>query len=220
MRMRRKPWARPELAACAFFVDTPTENKDSWHNAFPKKQPIHMELGCGKGSFIGQIALKNPNINYIGVDIKSEVLAVGRRTIVQLFAQQNKTVDNILLTAQNIERIETMLSKEDVVDRIYINFCNPWPRGKHKKRRLTFPKQLALYKAFLKSGGEIHFKTDDNPLFEDSLQYFEESGFTLSQVTRDLHHSGFTENIETEHEKMFMEQGLPIHRCVAVFHGE
>ncbi|MEE1283035.1 MAG: tRNA (guanosine(46)-N7)-methyltransferase TrmB, partial [Acutalibacteraceae bacterium] len=96
MRMRRKPWARPELAACDFFVDEPKLNRGKWASCFKKQQPIHLELGCGKGSFIGKIAYDHPDINYIGVDIKSEVLAVGRRNIVKLFGE--KPVENILLT--------------------------------------------------------------------------------------------------------------------------
>ncbi|GHU81705.1 tRNA (guanine-N(7)-)-methyltransferase [Clostridia bacterium] len=209
--MRRKPWARPELAACEFFVDIPSQNAGQWHTRFKKaEQPIHLELGCGKGMFAAYAALQNPSINYIGVDIKSEVLAVARRTIVKLFEDNNRTVDNILLTAQNIEQIEQMLTPNDQIDRIYINFCNPWTREKHKKRRLTHPKQLALYKTFLKSNGEIHFKTDSEELFEDSIDYFKASGFDVTYITRDLHKSDVVGNIETEHEKMFSDEGIAI----------
>lgn len=96
------------------------------------------------------------------------------------------------------------------MDRIYINFCNPWPKKKHKKKRLTYPRQLFSYQEFLKDGGEIWFKTDDDELFEESLEYFKLCGFTQKYLTRDLANSGFAENILTEHEKMFMEQGIPI----------
>lgn len=217
MRMRRKPWARPELAACDFFIDPASQNRGNWSKSFKKPAPLHLELGCGKGSFIGQIALKNPDINFIGVDIKSEVLAVGRRTIVKLFEEKGRSIDNIILTAQNIERIEMMMAPTDKVDRIYINFCNPWPRTKHKKRRLTYPRQLEKYKIFLKKGGEIRFKTDDRPLFEESLDYFKECGFEVTYITRDLHNSDVADNIETEHEKMFSAQGIPINYCAAVY---
>ena len=215
MRMRRKPWARPELEACDFFIDNPKENKGKWASCFKKQQPIHLELGCGKGSFIGKIAYDHPTINYIGVDIKSEVLAVGRRNIVKLFGE--KPVENILLTAQNIELIEDILSPEDVIERIYINFCNPWGREKHKKRRLTHTRQLEHYKTFLKKGCEIRFKTDDDGLFEESLEYFAESGFEVTYITRDLHNSDVEYNIETEHEKMFSSEGIPIKYCIAVY---
>lgn len=215
MRMRRKPWARPELAACDFFVDNPKENRGKWKESFIKEQPIHLELGCGKGTFIGQIAFDNPGINYIGIDIKSEVLAVGRRNIVKIF--EDKPVENILLTAQNIELIEDVFSPQDVIERIYINFCNPWGREKHKKRRLTHTRQLNHYKTFLKKGSEIRFKTDDDGLFEESLEYFKECGFDIVYITHDLHNSDVEYNIETEHEKMFSEQGIPIKYCIAVY---
>lgn len=216
MRMRRKPWARPELAACGFYVDNPPENRGKWAGWFKKEQPMQLELGCGKGGFMAQLALQNSNINYLAVDIKSEVLAVARRNIVKLFGDNGRTVDNIALMSQDIERIDQMLSPGDRIERIYINFCNPWPKAKHKKRRLTYPKQLKLYKTFLVQGGEIRFKTDDAGLYCDSLSYFEEAGFSVVFRTEDLHHSEVTENIETEHEKMFMEMGKPIYYCTAV----
>ena len=109
-----------------------------------------------------------------------------------------------------------MLSPDDRIERIYINFCNPWPKARHKKRRLTYPKQLHLYKAFLVKGGEIRFKTDDKELFYDSLSYLEETGFSVIFRTEDLHHSVVSDNIETEHEKMFTEMGKPIYYCVAI----
>lgn len=213
--MRRKPWARPELAECDFFVDEPKLNRGKWVQCFKKQQPLHLELGCGKGSFIGKIAYDHPDINYIGVDIKSEVLAVGRRNIVKLFGE--KPVENILLTAQNIELIEDILSPEDVIERIYINFCNPWGREKHKKRRLTHIRQLNHYKTFLKKGSEIRFKTDNDELFDESLEYFKECGFEITYITRDLHNSDVEYNIETEHEKMFSDEGIPIKYCIALY---
>lgn len=216
MRMRRKPWARPELEACPFYIEKAAVNYGVWKSAFKKDQPLQMELGCGKGGFVAQLALKNPDINYIAVDIKSEVLAVGRRTIVKLFEENNRSVDNIMLITQDIERIDSAFSPEDKIERIYINFCNPWPRAKHKKRRLTYPKQLNLYKTFLKKGGEIRFKTDDKELFEDSIEYFRETGLKITYITRDLHKSDVSDNIETEHEKMFSEMGININYLIAV----
>ena len=216
MRMRRKPWARPELEACDFFIKEPEKKRGIWKDAFEKKeQPIYLELGCGKGSFIGQIAYNNPDINYIGVDIKSDMLGVGRRNIVKIFG--DRPVNNILLTAYNVEQIEKIISEKDAIERIYINFCNPWGREKHKKRRLTHTRQLEHYKSFLKKGGEIYFKTDDDGLFDESLEYFRKSGFDVTYITRDLHNSDVEYNIETEHEKMFSQEGIPIKYCVAVY---
>ena len=108
------------------------------------------------------------------------------------------------------------MSKEDVVDRIYINFCNPWPKPKHRKKRLTHTKQLKLYREFLRNGGDIYFKTDDDGLFTDSLKYFEEAGFDIINKTYDLHNQNiFEDNIETEHEKMFTEEGKTIKALIA-----
>lgn len=213
--MRRKPWARPELAACSFYIDCPEQYRGKWASVFKKKQPLHLELGCGKGGFMAQLALQHPELNFLAVDIKSEVLAVGRRNIVKLFEENGREVQNIALMSQDIERIDQMLSPEDKIERIYINFCNPWPKAKHKKRRLTYPRQLTLYKAFLVKGGEIRFKTDDRELFYDSLAYFEEAGFTVTYQTDDLHAAGLKDNIETEHEKMFTQQGKQIYYCTA-----
>lgn len=215
MRMRRKPWARPELAACEFFVDAPQEKRGQWHAWFPRRQPLHIELGCGKGTFMAQLAAENPQINYLAVDIKSEVLAVAKRNIEKVFAAHSRCVDNVALTAQDIERIFLILDSSDPVQRIYINFCNPWPREKHKKRRLTHTRQLEKYKVFLAPEGEIHFKTDDSALFEDTLFYLRESGFAVCYCTYDLHNSDYPYNIVTEHENMFAEQGIPIKFLIA-----
>ena len=215
MRIRRKPWARPELAACEFFVENPSIYKGKWHSLFAKQNPIYLELGCGKGLFISTLASCNLDKNFIAVDIKSEVLVLAKRNIEKQYNILNQSVNNVLLTAQNIEQIDNMLGCEDLVSRIYINFCNPWPKAKHKKRRLTHPKQLEKYKNFLAQGADIFFKTDDENLFDESIEYFSIVGFDVVYITRDLLHSDFTENISTEHERMFSEQGVKIKFLIA-----
>lgn len=215
MRIRRKPWARPELAACDFFIDEPIAYKGKWHELFVKKQPLYLELGCGKGSFIANIASKNLDKNFIAVDIKSEVLVLAKRNIEKQYEALNQPINNVYLTAQNVERINDMLDTADLVQRIYINFCNPWPKPRHKKRRLTYPKQLENYKNFLMPNGEIYFKTDDDNLFEESCKYFEETGFEITYLTKDLHSSDFMDNILTEHENMFSQQGIKIKFLIA-----
>lgn len=221
MRIRKKPWAQPELDACDFYAKQPCEHRGNWQSSFKKQQPLHLELGCGKGTFVAQCALDNPDINYLAIDIKSDMLGVARRTIVRLFEENNKSVDNIVLAAYNVEQIDRVISPDDKIERIYINFCNPWPRGKHKKRRLTFPKKLEMYKQFLVPGGEIRFKTDDEELFCESLEYFEQCGLETVFLSRDLHNeppqnlpAGFV-NYETEHEKMFTAMGKPTYCCFA-----
>lgn len=216
MRIRKKKWAQPELEACNFFVKNPAEHKGKWADFFKKNQPLELEVGCGKGTFVAEKALRNPDVNFIAMDIKSDMLGVGRRNIVKRFNDAGREVENIALVAHNVDRIFEVISEDDKIDKIYINFCNPWPRGKHNKRRLTHPTKLNLYKAFLKKGGEIHFKTDNDELFEDSLEYFKESGYELVKIVRDLHNSDVEGNIVTEHEKMFSDEGILIKYLVAV----
>lgn len=215
MRMRNKPWATPELNACKFFVRNPAQYRGKWHSYFSRCQPIHLELGCGKGLFLAGVAPKHPQINYMGIDLKDAVLAPAKRYIEQAFREENREPDNVVLMPQDIERISDIMAPSDTVERIYINFCNPWPKPKHRKRRLTYPRQLELYKQFLENDGEIWFKTDDDPLFADTLGYLEESGFEILQKTYDLHAENCPDNVMTEHEKMFMEKGIKIKALVA-----
>lgn len=211
MRIRYKKWARPELEASDFYVDNPEEYKGRWKQYFNNDNPIHLELGCGKGQFIAKLAVENPNINYIAIDLVDAMLGLAKRNVEKSYKDNNMRTDNIVLTRFDIERIFLMLDQKDEIERIYINFCNPWPRGKHRKKRLTHPKQLEKYKEFLKDGGKIYFKTDDDELFDSSISYFEEMGFKILKKTYDLHNEPiFEKNIETEHEKMFSEQGIKI----------
>lgn len=215
MRIRRKPWARPELAEWSNCIDNPAENRGKWHSVFKNDAPLMIELGCGKGGFISKLAVANPETNFIAVDIKSEMLGLAMRNIKREYAAVNREVDNVYIFSQEIMLINKVFSSEDVCDRIYINFCNPWPKTHDHKKRLTHNNQLMQYREFLKDGGEIRFKTDNDDLFLSSKRYFTECGFELTYVTEDLHNSGFDDNIETEHEKMFSEQGIPIKFLIA-----
>ena len=216
MRIRFKPWARPELEASKFYIDNPEDYKDNWKSLYKNKGEFHIELGCGKGSFISQIASQNTNINYLAIDLVDAMLGLAKRNVEQTYNEKNLQIDNVYLTRFDIERIFLIIGKKDNVDRIYINFCNPWPRGKHHKKRLTHTRQLEKYKEFLKDGGQIYFKTDDDMLFNDSLIYFEEAGFKILKKTFDLEkEQDFWNNIETEHEKMFKEQGIKIKALIA-----
>ena len=217
MRIRFKPWARPELEASSFYRDNPEELKDKWIEEFKNKDnPIYLELGCGKGQFISQLAVQNPDINYIAIDLVDAMLGLAKRNVEQVYQENQKDVNNIILTRFDIERIMLILGEKDNIKRIYINFCNPWPKGKHRKKRLTHTRQLEKYKTFLAQDGEVYFKTDDDDLFNSSLIYFEESGFEVVAKTYDLHKNPiFENNIETEHEKMFSEQGIKIKALIA-----
>ena len=216
MRIRFKPWARPELEASEFYIDNPEEYKGKWRSLYNNNnKELHLELGCGKGGFISKLASSNPNINYIAIDMVDAMLGLAKRNIEEVYSEKNMLVNNVYLTRFDIERILMIMDDNDKIDRIYINFCNPWPRGKHRKKRLTHTRQLEKYKQFLKDGGEIYFKTDDDGLFNDSLIYFEETGFEIINKTFDLANTeGFWNNIETEHEKMFKEQGIKIKAAI------
>lgn len=217
MRIRFKPWARPELEASKFYIDNPQDYKNKWKTLYKNEAPLHLELGCGKGSFISKLAIKNKNINYLAIDLVDAMLGLAKRNIEQTYSEQNQEVDNVYLTRFDIERIFMILGAKDNVKRIYINFCNPWPRGKHHKKRLTHTRQLEKYKEFLNDDGEIYFKTDDDGLFKDTLIYFKECGFNIIKQTYDLvNEPNFWENIETEHEKMFKEQGIKIKALIAI----
>ena len=210
MRIRRRNWTEQELKLAKFYIDTPEANKGKWKSAFKVEQPIHLELGCGKGQFIANLACQNPQINFIGVDLIDTMLGLAKRKVEEVYRENNREINNILLTRCNIEQILTIMEEADKVECIYINFCNPWPRGKHHKKRLTHPRQLELYKTFLKENGEIHFKTDDDNLFSDSLTYFEKSGYQIIWKTYDLQKEKIENNIITEHEEMFSKQGIKI----------
>lgn len=215
MRIRFKPWARPELEASSFYIDNPEDYKGKWRSLFENDRPIHLELGCGKGGFISKLASQNLDINYIAIDMVDAMLGLAKRNIESVYAEKNIPVKNVYLTRYDIERILLIMDDTDKIDRIYINFCNPWPRGKHRKKRLTHTRQLERYRQFLKDGGEIYFKTDDDGLFNDSLLYFEQAGFEIINKTFDLENTpNFWDNIETEHEKMFKEQGIKIKAAI------
>ena len=215
MRMRAKRWATPELNACPYFYRKATQNLGRWHSLFARQQPIHLELGCGKGLFLAGAAPSHPEINYMGIDLKDAVLGPARRNIEKAFQQVGRPVDNVILTALNIEQIQNAMGPEDPVDRIYINFCNPWPRKKHHKRRLTHPRQLEHYRQILVPDGELHFKTDDDELYTDTLDYLESCGFQILTKTEDLYANPPKDNIQTEHEKMFLQQGIKIKALTA-----
>ena len=216
MRIRFKPWARPELEASKFYIDNPQDYKGKWKTLYKNKSPFHIELGCGKGAFIANLAVENKNINYLAIDVVDAMLGLAKRNIENVYKEQQQEIDNVYLTRYDIERISFILDKKDKVERIYINFCNPWPRGKHHKKRLTHIRQLENYKQFLVDGGEVFFKTDDDGLFNDSLIYFKETGFNIKKMTYDLENEvDFWDNIETEHEKMFKKQGIKIKALIA-----
>ena len=233
MRMRFKPWARPELEESFFYIDNPQDYKNKWKTAFENKAPLYLELGCGKGSFIAKLSHENLNINYIAIDLVDVMLGMAKRNVeveygirtttdkeeIEDEVEKGKQVKNLKLVRYDISRITDIMGPEDKIERIYINFCNPWPRGKHHKRRLTFDKNLINYKTFLSDKGKIFFKTDNDELFEESLKYFEKAKYIIEKKTYDLASEGKfwdgEDNLKTEHEKMFEADGIKIKALIA-----
>ena len=215
MRIRRKKWAEKELNEAEFYIDEPEIYKGKWKEKFENDNPLHIELGCGKGLFISTLAKQNPNYNYIAVDMIEAMLGVSKRNIE--VAYENKIPENLYVIRANVEKIADVFDKNDKIERIYINFCNPWPKKKHNKRRLTHIRQLNLYKSFLIENGEIYFKTDSDELFEATLDYLKEANFEIVSKTNNLEKEPiFGKNIITEHEKMFLDNGINIKALIAI----
>lgn len=208
MRLRKKHWARPELEASNIVIYDKYDHCGKWNEEFGNNNPIHLELGCGMGGHISKRAINDPNINYIGIDLKDEVVVYALKKV--LASRECEEIEkdmNVRLMVLNIMLIDNVFGKDEI-DRIYINFCNPWPKARHNKRRLTYISFLNAYKKFLKPGGEILFKTDDKDLFEASQEYFKECGFSIEYLTYDLHNSDFKDNVVTEYESKFTELGM------------
>ena len=201
MRLRKKWWARPELEASELFINEPSKLKGKWKEEFGNNNPINLELGCGRGGFLAQNCIKFPEVNHIAVDLKDEVLIYALKKL------QETETENGRIVALNISFISELFDKDEI-DKIYINFCNPWPKDRHNKRRLTHVKFLTEYKKFLKKGAEIWFKTDDTDLFNASQEYFRECNFSIEYITYDLHESDFKENLMTEYETKFTKLGM------------
>ena len=216
MRIRRRKWAKQELEEAKFYYDNPNEYKGKIKTFFQNQgQPIHLEIGCGKGGFIAELASSHPEVNYIAADMIEAMLGLSKRNIEEKYAEKRLEINNLALIRLNAERILDTFDEIDKVERIYINFCNPWPRGKHKKRRLTHTRQLNNYKTFMTENAEIYFKTDNDELFEESFEYFEEAGFEILKKTYDLKNDLIFEDIETEHEKLYSEQNIKIKALIA-----
>ena len=212
MRLRNRPWAKPELANCPYFIQDAFAMNGKWRSFFSEEHPIHLEIGCGKGLYLSHEAPLHPQINYIGADIKDLMLAYARRNLEAAFEASGSPVANCALVSLDAERIGQMFSKEDGVQRIIINFPNPWPKDAHKKRRLTHPRQLIQYRQFLADDGEILFKTDNRDIFEDSVDYFHECDYSIVELDQDYYeHREIPWDSLTEHEEKFLKQGDPIY---------
>ena len=213
MRMRKKPNLIPRMERCAACqIRAPENRREHWRDLMPEARELRLELGCGKGRFTAETAAQNPDILFIAVERVPDamVIAMERVTAMELH--------NVFFVDGDAARLPDYFAPGEV-ERIYINFCDPWPGNRHAKRRLTHPNFLALYRQVLAPGGAIHFKTDNRDLFEWSLPQFEACGFALTEVTRDLH-AGGVQGIMTDYEEKFHSLGTPINRCVAVMEAQ
>ena len=214
MRMRRKAWTEPVIDACPFYVERPSTHKGHWRELFAQDRPVWLEIGCGKGVGTVRMAHDNPDVNLIAIDEVRHVLAVSIKHTLEEYGTD--PVDNLLFSAVDATSIHDTFDLSDGIERIFIHFCNPWnEKAKQHKRRLTHPRQLMQYRAFLQPGGEIRFKTDDDQLFMASKRYLRECGFEITWQTDDLHASGFAPNYVSEHEQLYASQGCPIHFLIA-----
>ncbi len=209
MRIRHKPNALPELQKYNDkVIFNPHQFKGKWHELFGNQNPINIELGMGRGQFITNHALNNPDKNYIGFEKKNEVIIVALRKVL------DNQLNNIVIVPLNVMYIEEVFEKGEI-DTIYLNFSDPWPKVRHAKRRLTHRLFLEKYKQLLSPKGHIEFKTDNRSLFDFSLLEFEECGFELLDVTYDLKALNDPKNVTTEYEEKFMEMGIKINRLIA-----
>lgn len=215
MRLRRKPWIDEAILEFSSFVYDKgaalgEEKKGQWADIFGRKAELHVELGTGKGTFISQLALRHPDINFIGIEAQQDVLYYAAQKVAEL------ELKNIRLLTFDINQIETIFAPEEV-SRFYINFCDPWPKARHAKRRLTHTSFLEKYRKLLTAQGQIFFKTDNRPLFDFSLEQFALAELAVKNLTFDLHKEQDETNIMTEYERKFSGYGEKINRCEVIF---
>lgn len=212
MRLRRDNRAPEYLKQDKKVILNPEDYKGKWNEkCFENNFPIHVEFGCGKGGFITELAKRNPEINYIAVERAQTVVYKACKKV----NQEEEAPSNIRFLYFDVVNCKEIFA-EGEVDRIYLNFSDPWPKTRHANRRLTYRSFLEKYSYILKKSGEIHFKTDNKGLFASSIEEFSECNWKMKHVTLDLHNSKMEDNIMTEYEKKFSELGFTINRLEAV----
>ena len=211
MRLRHKPWAKEKIEAHPDYV---VPNPETFHGRlnelFGNENPVHIEVGTGKGRFVSEMARANPSINYIGIELQESVIVSALDRLIE------GRITKCEIVTHEWRRLRKYFAKGDI-QRVYLNFSDPWPKKRHEKRRLTSESFLNLYKAIMIDAGEIHFKTDNRGLFEYSLISFTKYGLQLSYVSLDLHNSDLEGNIMTEYEEKFSAKGQPIYRCEVLY---
>lgn len=210
MRLRNIPGADEAIAASPYCIQEPASNKGRWKDIFKNDNPIQIEIGMGKGQFLMQLAKEHPDINYVGIERYSSVL------LRALQKMESEPLENIRFLCIDASTITEIFEKREV-DKIYLNFSDPWPKDRHAKRRLTSRQFFSRYDEILKPDGVVEFKTDNDDLFVFSLEEVEAAGWTLAAHTFDLHHDEVLNkgNIMTEYEEKFSSLGNPIHKLIA-----
>lgn len=211
MRLRHKPGAADQVKENAHYViPNPSEQKGKWKEVFQNDQPIHIEVGTGRGRFMVGMAKANPHINYIGIEKYTSVISDALDKLIEA------EVPNLKLLNVDAQKL-TDFFEDGEIDRVYLNFSDPWPKVRHEKRRLTYKTFLNMYQQILKNDGEIHFKTDNQDLFEFSIMSMANYGMTMHFLSLDLHNSDFEGNIMTEYEEKFSSKGNRIYRVEAAY---
>ena len=214
MRLRNIPRAEGTIQAHSAVIKRPEDQRGCWRQVFGNKHPICIEIGMGKGRFILNMAKAHPEINFVGIERYSSVLL---RAVEKFDTEEFKELRNVRFICMDARRIEEVFA-EGEVERIYLNFSDPWPKARHARRRLTSTEFLERYRNVLVPYGELEFKTDNTELFNFSLVQIKEAGWTLTAFTYDLHHNEemVRGNIMTEYEERFSGKGNPINKLIAV----
>ena len=213
MRMRKKKNCGARMERCSDIrITEPEAHKGKWREVFGNDNPIHIEIGCGKGSFIRGMAQMYPDINFIAVEKVQDVIVMAMEKV------KEAELTNVVFMDIDAQRLPDIFEKGEL-ERIYLNFSDPWKKSRQVKRRLTHKVFLDRYKQVLNNGDYIWFKTDNIKLFEFSLNSFAQEGYKMENITFDLHNSGFEGNVVTEYEQRFVDLGQPIYRVEAVYLG-
>ena len=208
MRMRKRQNLAPRMEACrSVWLEDAAYLRGNWRSLMPQARELRLEIGCGKGKFTVETAALEPDVLFVAVERVQEALVLAMEKALSM------GLKNVYFLSIDAAKLEEYFAPGEV-DLIYLNFCDPWPTKRHAKRRLTHGNFLKLYRRVLKDGGQIHFKTDNAPLFAWSVEEIPQFGFTLSEVTDDLHANGAV-GVMTDYEAKFHELGTPIHRLVA-----
>ena len=207
MRLRFKPNAIPEMQENDRIYFYPKDMRGKWSTVFANDNPIYLEIGAGKGDFIIEMAKRNPNINFIALEMNTNAFVIASRKI------EEEGLKNVIGLVDYAEDLEEAFDLGEVAC-IYINFSTPWPKTKHHKRRLSHPRFLEIYKKIMKDGGLIVQKTDDRPFFDDSLKYYEKFDMDILEKSYDLAEE---DSIVTEYERKWRDRGIPINYAKAKF---